>query len=215
MSSTAVRSAASDARDDTSSAVCHHQHGWMKLAPSLRYEKHRDRIGGLVDSGEFHMQMGQMADELEAVWFRSIGGRWKQLISHYLVHGTVSRLTFELIIYQAVRAAIKVGLKPCVLTCDQASTQWGFLKSAGVSVENPQLIIKVDDGDVCLYVVIDIPHGLKNMRNALRNYNISLYRKTEPVCKPAGWTLLTFTSWTAARCVNCDSCRSSPIVIST
>ena len=51
-----------------------------------------------MDSGEFRMQTGQMVDELEAVWlwFRSIGGRWKQLISHYLVHGKVSRLTFEL-----------------------------------------------------------------------------------------------------------------------
>ena len=74
---------------------------------------------------------------------------------------------------ESVTAATNSGFTVSAIVCDQASTQFGCLQAAGVSPNNPQLqLIGVDGQQTQVYVVIDVPHCIKNARNALLNYNI-------------------------------------------
>ena len=70
----------------------------MKIKPAVRYERHNDCIGGLEDMvvGEFGTRSLQPADEMQAVWIRGIGGRWKQVLGYYFVRGSVGKNRFEL-----------------------------------------------------------------------------------------------------------------------
>ena len=55
----------------------------MKISPSIRYEEHLDRIGGLEDYGSGG-RSDKLADELKAVWLRSIESKHKQVSKTFI-----------------------------------------------------------------------------------------------------------------------------------
>ena len=145
----------------------------MTVMPNVRYQKHLDRIGGVEDYGKGG-RTATPADELDAVWMQSIEGKYKQVVGHYLVSkSNHSQERFLDMLTECVTATTQNGFTVSAIVCDQASTQFGCLQAAGVSPANPRLqLIGVDGKKTQVYVVIDVPHCIKNARNALINYNI-------------------------------------------
>ncbi len=74
------------------------------------------------------------------------------------------------LVNQCLEAAADAGVNVVVLTCDQCSTQWSSLKDAGVSKEHPYILHPSTHEKV--FVFADVPHCLKNCRNALRTNDI-------------------------------------------
>lgn len=145
----------------------------MHLTPSLRYEEHIDRFTGFEDVGS-QEKTEKIADEGIVAMLRGISTNWKQPIAHYFVSKTMKQHRFHSIIMECLRAAHDAGVKVIALVCDQESTQWALLKKM-VTSEHPYFN-HPSTGDP-VYVVIDIPHCLKNTRNALKNYDISFEGK--------------------------------------
>ena len=132
------------------------------------------------------MHSSKLADEMEAVWIRGIGDRWKQILGYYFVAGSVGKDRFKHILLQSVAACCSVGLDPVAVTFDQESTQWMFVKECSVTAEHPTFMLQLPNGvEKQLHVVIDVPHCLKNMRNALRGHDIEFGKENDR--KTARW----------------------------
>ena len=93
------------------------------------------------------------------------------MLGHYLVRKATQDRFYNMLT-ECIAQTTKSGFTVAAVVCDQDATQWGCLRSAGVSPENPFLPVELDGHQKKVYVVVDIPHCLKNMRNALQNYNI-------------------------------------------
>lgn len=142
----------------------------MHLTPSVRYEEHVDRFVGFEDISGCDDNNSKVADEGVVVMLRGISTNWKQPIAHYFVNRSVKQHRFHNIIMDCLRAAHESGVTVLALVCDQESTQWALIQRM-VSIETPYFHHPSTDEKV--YVIIDVPHCLKNIRNALINYNIS------------------------------------------
>jgi hypothetical protein len=109
-----------------------------------------------------------VADEGLVAVLRSITGSWKMPMAYYLIKG--SPKCFMAQVNECLKAAAEAGVEVLVFTCDQCTTQWSSMIKVGVSVEHPYFIHPVSHKKV--FVFADIPHCLKNCRNALRTNRI-------------------------------------------
>jgi len=140
----------------------------MHLTSSLRYEAHRDHYTGFEDVGK-QGRTTKIADEGVVVMLRGIHTNWKQPIAHYFCNHSVKQDRFYGIIDECLIAAHNCGVQVVALVCDQETTQWALLKKM-VSVEKPYFDHPVTGKSI--YVIIDVPHCLKNTRNNLMKYDI-------------------------------------------
>ena len=77
----------------------------MKIKPAVKYESHRDCIGGFEDSCQTGTRSSKLANEIEAVWIRGIGDRWKQILGYYFIAGSVGKDRFKEILLQSADQA--------------------------------------------------------------------------------------------------------------
>lgn len=76
------------------------------------------------------------------------------------------------VILQAIKYLETAGIIVKVLVLDQESTQrMAIKKYFGATSEEPWLHIS---GDEKIYVVWDVPHLLKNLRNTLKKYEMEV-----------------------------------------
>ena len=95
-----------------------------------------------------------------------------QPISFYLLAGNVGQHRFEAIIHENLTAAHNVGIDVVAVCCDQETTQFAWVQSAIPSLDNPWICHPVTGSKV--FVLIDVPHCLKNLRNNMMNYKIAV-----------------------------------------
>ena len=137
----------------------------MYLTSSLRYEEHIDRFTGFEDVG-VQGRTSKIADEGVVAMLRGIRTNWKQPIARYLCNHSVKQDRFNTMIMECLTAAARAGVEVDAFVCDQESTQWSML-SKTVTVEKPYVVHPVTGRPV--YILIDVPHCLKNCRNNLMN----------------------------------------------
>jgi hypothetical protein len=160
----------------------------MSLSPSVRYDESRDEISG------YDSRSGQPKVVNEAVVgvLRGVKANWKQPIAYYPVHSTLGQQGFSAAITECLQACHCAGIQVVAIIADQESSQWAHL-SRQVSQQKPYIDHPVSKEPV--FVVIDVPHCLKNARNALMRNNIRFDDN-----KVARWSdLVEF--------YNADSCR--------
>ncbi|PAA60200.1 hypothetical protein BOX15_Mlig018125g3 [Macrostomum lignano] len=153
----------------------------MSLTPSLRYQQHRDVVVGCDprtadDSKE---QLPRPVNEAIVAVLRGVFQDWKQPIAYYPVFRTLGQEGFGIAIDECLTASHMAGIKVVALVADQESTQWAHL-SRRADTANPFLRHPVTGEPV--YVIVDIPHCLKNTRNALMKNDIKFNE-----CKLAKW----------------------------
>lgn len=143
----------------------------MKISPSLRYEENRDLITGFEDIGNIG-RSPKVADEGLVPMLRGVRSKWKQPLGYYLIRHSVKQNRFLHIINDCLVKCHQMGVMIICFVCDQETTQFALLKSQGVSMDHPYLVHPSTGEKV--FVVIDIPHCLKNTRNALfRRHDIN------------------------------------------
>jgi hypothetical protein len=66
-----------------------------------------------------------------------------------------------------------MGLNVCAVVCDQELTQWKCLRKLGASSDRSAVTLKLkDENEMNIPVFLDVPHCIKNMRNALQKYAV-------------------------------------------
>lgn len=140
----------------------------MHLTSSLRYEAHLDHFTGFEDVGS-QGRTTKVADEGLVAMLRGVHSNWKQPIAHYFCNHSVKQDRFWGIVLENLRAAHDIGVTVVALVCDQETTQWALLKKL-ISIEKPYFDHPVTGTPV--YVIIDVPHCLKNARNCIMKYDI-------------------------------------------
>ena len=93
-------------------------------------------------------------------------------IAYYLIKSSPKYFLAQ--VNECLTAATEAGVEVLVFTCDQCTTQWSSLINAGVSIEHPNFIHPVTHKKV--FVFADVPHCLKNCRNALKTNKIEFER---------------------------------------
>ena len=141
----------------------------MKITEAIRFWEHEDRFVGFEDCGTGG-RSAKVADQALVAVLRGVGGSWKMPLAYYLVKNTAQQTRFPAMVMECLSAACNVGVDVRVFTCDQERSQWAWLQTKGVSVEHPYFLHPITNRP--MYVVPDVPHCLKNCRNALRKYDI-------------------------------------------
>ncbi|MEE4247030.1 MAG: hypothetical protein V2I33_16575 [Kangiellaceae bacterium] len=146
----------------------------MALTPGLRYDCHSDRVVGFEDCGsKVGGRTSKIGNEFVAVWLKGVSSKWKQPIGHYLVHHSPGESRFSQILTECLAATKRMGLSVCAIVCDQEPTQWKSLKKLRCNSDQSAVNLKLsDESQVEVPVLIDVPHCIKNMRNALQKYAI-------------------------------------------
>lgn len=144
----------------------------MALKAALRYDTIRDRIVGFEDCGAYAGgRTAEVANEFIAVWLKGACSKWKQPIGHYLVRNSLGGSRLPQMISESLAAATRMGLNVCAVVCDQEASQWKCLKSLGACSDNSTITVNLTDGTkATVPVFVDVPHCIKNMRNALQKY---------------------------------------------
>jgi hypothetical protein len=160
--------------------VCTISFDGMAIRPSLRFDSNTDQIIGFEDCGPCAGgRTSTVANELVVVWIRGVCSKWKQPVGFYLLHHAPGAQRFKQILTESVAAVARMGLKACAIVCDQEATQWKCIRNLGANVDNPELSIEMNGSIVRIPAVVDVPHCLKNMRNALMKYLIHFYDNGE------------------------------------
>jgi hypothetical protein len=94
---------------------------------------------------------------------------WKQPIGCFFASHNQSQAEFKASIEKCLVAAGEAGVTVKALVCDQEPTQWAHIKKTSC-VSQPSFLNPATGESV--YVVLDVPHCLKNTRNCLLKYDI-------------------------------------------
>ncbi|PAA89251.1 hypothetical protein BOX15_Mlig012677g1 [Macrostomum lignano] len=144
----------------------------MSLSPSVRYDQHKDEVIGFDTSSSTENAQRVLKPITEAIVavLRGVSANWKQAIAYYPVNRTLGQSGFAAAIENCLHASHDIGIRVIALVADQETTQWALL-SRMVSPSAPFFRHPVSLKPV--YVIVDIPHCLKNLRNALMKNDVA------------------------------------------
>lgn len=103
-----------------------------------------------------------------------IDGDFKIPIGYFLNNGTKTDELAD-IITEAMFRLSNVGVQLASMTYDGATENIAAAKALGATLENPYIINRFDS-DNKVYVILDVPHMLKLVRNCLGNKKILYYQ---------------------------------------
>ena len=143
----------------------------MSLRSALKYLEYKDRIMGFVDFGAFQSSepsRGQVAKHALQFMVRGISTRWKQPIGHIFIGNSISPDVLKQMITTLIAILENIHLVVKAVICDQEASHRSCLNSLGVTTTDPFFV--ADSGNK-VYVMHDVPHLFKNVRNNLLTYN--------------------------------------------
>ncbi|XP_049798176.1 LOW QUALITY PROTEIN: uncharacterized protein LOC126226241 [Schistocerca nitens] len=152
----------------------------MSLERGLYYSASKQEISGFQDLGRLG-RSNVHANHALVFMVRGIHKSWKQVVAYYFTHTSVSSITLKSLITYVIRQLQEIGLKVVCTVCDQGATNQRALKElcCEKSTESSPFHFVVRDEPIA--VIYDVPHILKNTRNALLGNKISLGLKQRPV----------------------------------
>lgn len=140
----------------------------MRISPSIRYDAARDVIVGITPSST-SLETAKPINQAVVAHLRAVAAPWKQPIACYFANHNQSQAQFQASIEECLGAADQAGVRVKALVCDQEPAQWAHIKK---TVSNSQPSFAHPTTGEAVYVVLDVPHCLKNTRNCLLKYDI-------------------------------------------
>ncbi|XP_044757466.1 uncharacterized protein LOC123315702 isoform X2 [Coccinella septempunctata] len=139
----------------------------ISLSSGFSYESHKQRISGFEDLGQLGRTSNQ-ANHALVFMIRGIKKNFKIPVAYYFVKDTVKSTDLKNLIILVIEKLQMVGIKICATVCDQGSTNRGALSSlvADCTNKKPSPYHFVVNGQT-IFTIFDVPHLLKNTRNAL------------------------------------------------
>lgn len=139
----------------------------ISLKSHLYYDVSKDKIIG-TSSGS-----SEIAGSALAVMARGIASNWKQPVAYFFYKTSAPVNDLKDILFETIRRLRKTGLNVFGVVSDQGSNFQKLVKSTlKVTEDNPTFF--VDDENLKLVYLFDIPHLLKSTRNNFYSYIFSL-----------------------------------------
>ncbi|RXG59665.1 DNA transposase THAP9 [Armadillidium vulgare] len=139
----------------------------MSIKKSLEYNSRFGSILGFVDYGNGRREP-KLANTALAFMVRSLHSNWKQALSFFFCENSVSFLELKEVMFSILTELKNIGIKVVAITTDQGSNFAKCFKNLGVSISEPFFNFQNEK----IYVLCDVPHLIKSVRNTLKNYNI-------------------------------------------
>jgi hypothetical protein len=114
---------------------------------------------------------------------RGIRKNYNQTVAYYFTRDTVKTHQLKQIIVYIIKQLQEVGLNVVANVCDQGSTNRTAIKElCGENIDRPSPFYFVVDGKrIC--TIFDVPHLLKNTRNALIDCGIEFSKQKVAKCE--------------------------------
>jgi hypothetical protein len=135
----------------------------VSLKCQLVYDKNIDRIIGYTDDGK-------LATHALVFMVRGLHDKWKQAAAFFFTHCTVSADLLSTLVPVCVEKLRDVGLYVRCVVCDQGPTNIAALRKLGFSESTPKITLPTVSPPI--YVIFDVPHLIKNVRNNLQRHNV-------------------------------------------
>ena len=135
---------------------------------SFRYQRHSDRILGLVDYGIYGStlstkEMSEVADHALVFAVQSLSEQIFQPVGYFFTHGQAKPKALAEIIEAGVRFVQEAGLEPLILVRHAGTGNCAALKQFGLTTDNHG----VDFDGMKVDVMFDPVHNFKCARNAM------------------------------------------------
>lgn len=141
----------------------------MAIKYCLEYNKSLDMIEGYEDLGHLG-RSNRLAKLAFVIMIRGLYNKWKLPMSYFLSSTGVKGEEMAKIMKSCVSELIKIGFDPVCITCDQGSANRKMFSILNATSDKPYTIIEGKK----IYLIYDVPHLLKSIRNNLLNGNILL-----------------------------------------
>ena len=141
----------------------------VALRTDLVFSEGEDLVKGFVDLGDGDRRH-LPADEALTAMVRSLYGTWKQAVCFWYTSSKLTAEDYAPLILKLIRRLLATGLRVVILITDGLAKQKLAAALLGVTTENPWFLVD----NVRIYYVIDVPHQLKCLRNAILKYNLKV-----------------------------------------
>jgi hypothetical protein len=148
----------------------------VSLCKGFHYESFKQRIYEFEDLGSLGRTY-PYANHALIFMVRGIRKNYKQTVAYYFTRDTVKTHQLKQIIVHIIKQLQEVGLNVVATVCDQVSTNRTAINElCGENRDRPSPFYFVVDGKrIC--TIFDMPHLLKNTRNALIDYGIEFSKQ--------------------------------------
>lgn len=145
----------------------------VALKPCLIYNESLDEVEGFEDYGHSDRN-NKVADKALVFMVQGLYKKFKQPLAFYFVKGTVSSQKLASIIKITVKAIEDTGFRVVSTVCDQGPTNIGALKI--LAGENNYFYTTEPKNGKKTFILFDIPHLFKSIRNNFLNNGNILYK---------------------------------------
>ena len=133
------------------------------------YNAASDRIYGFPDLGNGDIRDG-VADEIMVCMIRFIYSSRKQVIAWWNTNRKLDASDFQKMFYEAIQGLLAAGVKVRAVSTDSLGKNKSALFRMGASGVQPWFFVN----ETKIFVIFDVPHLLKALRNALLKYILRL-----------------------------------------
>ncbi|KAL4126559.1 hypothetical protein QTP88_010780 [Uroleucon formosanum] len=138
----------------------------MAIKKYVEYNKSLDEVEGFEDLGSLG-RSNKPGSHALVVTIRGLYINWKIPLSYYFTGSGVKGDSLVLIIKECVQKILELGFLPSAIICDQGTQNRRMFSILGGSENEPFAMIC----DQKLFLIYDMPHLIKSVRNNLLNGN--------------------------------------------
>lgn len=140
----------------------------MTIQKGLHFNSKYDELEGFEDWGEFGGRSSRLATRAVTVMARGILVNWKQPLFYFLSHGPMKGALLNQILESCIEKLQDASMHVRAIVFDQASNNRYVTNTRIVDEEHPYFFVRGEK----IYVLYDIPHLFKSMRNTLKAHDI-------------------------------------------
>lgn len=142
----------------------------MSIKERVVYNVEKDEVEGVEDFGSLG-RTKLVANHAMVFMLKGLTFSWKQPIGYFLSSGPMGGDTLKDLLVEALRKIKSKGLQPRLVICDQGSNNRRVLETLlGATVDKPYFELNEEK----IFVMYDLPHLLKNIRNNLKISGFSI-----------------------------------------
>jgi len=141
----------------------------ISIMKSIEYNKSKDEIEGYEDLGTLG-RTDKIGSHALVIMVRGLYNNWKFPLSYYLTGSGIKGDNLAIIVKESVQKLFDLGLTPVAIVCDQGTQNRRMFSLLGGTIKTPF-------AEICdrkLFLVYDMPHLIKSLRNNLLNGDIQI-----------------------------------------
>ncbi|XP_064214107.1 uncharacterized protein LOC135266776 [Tribolium castaneum] len=138
----------------------------MSVCQGFHYERAKQYISGYEDMGSLG-RTNKAANHAVVFMIRGLRLQWKQVYAYYFTANTVSANNLKFLIEEIISQLQNIGLTVVATVCDQGTTNVSALNQLCAKQHPRQGSYYFFINNQPIVTIFDVPHLLKNTRNAL------------------------------------------------